>query len=593
MNKKFSAKKNIILAAIILVQVIMLFFIFSKCKQGFHSDEVWTYGYANSVERKELVYENDGTSLMNQWLDAEMFRKYITVEEDQRFRYDAVLYNTNNDYNPPLQLLILHTICSFFPGKFSWYFCFGLNIFAFIISQIYIFRLVRRMTGNDIIAFGAVALYGFGVGGMSITIFLRLYALGAMFAIMFAFYSHRIYEESKENKLPVKELILLALTCFGGAYTLQIFLITAFFITLFYVVYYLFAKRLKFFFVHGFTCLIPVGIKFLLDPNVLKQLGAVDPSAQGYANISYPFGMQLRQYLYMLTRDVYGVHILSYANVILESVLVILGGLIIFCIPIVVLVHKENWFKTFLSKLKNRFKQIGSKRKNFQFTHLVLFITILGTIMVVAARSSTFLMGQYANRYIFIVYPLAAAWMACLLYYVGYLLSMRPKTATFITVVLCVFLAFITYLMKNTGGYYFRHHEEGVTLRDLEENSRNILVLDADWLEVCLAPELYNTDKYYATTFKHFKDENIFKDADPNCPYYIIAHQRWILTDGMTYEDVEDSLFFVGREDITYTEEDFLDFYRGLDEVEDVVRVGEDGFFGRTCKIYKVTLHAD
>ena len=122
MNKQFSLKKSIILTAIILAQVIMLFFIFSKCKQGFHSDEVWSYGFANSVESKELDIANDGTSLMNRWRDSEDFRRYITVEEDQRFRYDAVLYNTNNDYNPPLQLLILHTICSFFPGKFSWYF---------------------------------------------------------------------------------------------------------------------------------------------------------------------------------------------------------------------------------------------------------------------------------------------------------------------------------------------------------------------------------------------------------------------------------------------------------------------------------------
>ena len=586
-------QKSIILTAIILVQVIMLFLIFSKCKQGFHSDEVWSYGFANSVESKELDIANDGTSLMNKWRDSEDFRRYITVEPDQRFRYDAVLYNTNNDYNPPLQLLILHTICSFFPGKFSWYFCFGLNIFAFIVSQIYIFRLVRRMTGNDIVAFGAVALYGFGAGGMSITIFLRLYALGAMFAIMFAYYSHRIYEESRENKLPVKELILLALTCFGGAYTLHIFLITAFFITLFYVVYYLFAKRVKFFFAHGFACLIPVGITILLDPKVFMQVGGVDASAHGYAETSYPFGMQLRQYLYMLTRDIYGVHILSYANVILESVLVILGGLIIFCIPIVVLVHKETWFKTFLSKSKNRFKQIGSKRKNFQFTHLALFISILATVLVVSGRSSTFLMGAYANRYIFIVYPLAAAWMAGLLYYIVYLLTMRSKIATVIALVVCIVLAGTTYLMDNTGGYYFRHEEEGKTLTQLEPDSCNVIVVNEDWLTVCFAPELYNTKEFYAANFETFKDDAVFKDADPSVPHYLIVDQKFILEDGVTYEDKEKSFFYMAHKDHIYTEEDFLAFYKGLDEVEDIEYVGLDGFFGRTCKIYKVTLHAD
>lgn len=589
-NNKTDFKKNILLISIILVQAIMLFFIFSKCKQGFHSDEVWTYGFANSVESMELDVANDGTSRINQWQDAQAFRSYITVEENQRFRYDAVLFNTSRDYNPPLQLLVMHTISSFFPGKFSWYFCFGLNLFAFTVSQIYLFRLIRRVTGKDLIAFGAVILYGFGVGAMDITLFLRLYALGAMFMMMFAFYSHRVYEESKANKLPVKELILLALSCFCGAYTLHIFLIPAFFMTLLYVAYYPFAKRMKFFFAHGFACLIPVGITYLLDPNVFRQVGGTDPSTHGFAEVAYPFGMQLRQYLYMLTRDNYGVHFLSYANVILESVAVVLGGLMIFCIPIVVLVHKEKWFKTFLSKCKNRFKQIWEKRKNLQFTHIVLLVTVLATVMIIAARSSVFFMGSYANRYIFIVYPLAAAWMAGLLYFIIYLITMRPKTATILTMVICAVLALTSHLVKDTEAYFFKHEESGVTLQDLETDSRNIIVVNSDWLTVCFAPELYNTGMYYATNFSDFKNEEVLKDADPSHPYYLIVDQKYILKDGKTYEDVKSTLFYDANKDVIYTEDDFLAFYKGLDEVEDVQYVGLDGFFGRTCKIYRIIL---
>lgn len=69
--------------------------------------------------------------------------------------------------------------------------------------------------------------------------------------------------------------------------------------------------------------------------------------------------------------------------------------------------------------------------------------------------------------------------------------------------------------------------------------------------------------------------------------------QKFILEDGVTYEDKEKSFFYMAHKDHIYTEEDFLAFYKGLDEVEDIEYVGLDGFFGRTCKIYKVTLHAD
>ncbi len=589
MEKGKPKKRYILLIVLLLIQTGLLFVIFGKFKQGFHSDEVFNYGFANSVEYKELDEANDGTSMVYVWQDGQRFRDYITVNEGQQFRYDATLRNANNDLNPPLQILLLHTICSFFPGRFSWYFCLAINLIAFLVTQIYLFRLVKRITGSDFAAFAAVILYGFGIGAMNIAIYQRLYALGVMFVMMFAFYSHRIYESRKETKLPVKELILLFFSCLCGAYTLHLFLAIAFVITLCYVIYYLFSKHLKLFFAHGLAALAAVGVTLILDPQTIAHFGGVNPNEQSYAEVTYPFGMQFRQYLYMLTKDIFGPHVLSYANVVLEVVAVFLGAIILFSIPIIWLFHKDPKFKAFLSGTKEKWKRIWAKRKGFQFTTAVLFISILVTLLFVSWRSSVFFMGKYASRYVFVTYPLAAVWIACILYYLVGLIGEKKKVTDIVILILCVIMTVWTHFNPDADAYFFRHEEEGITFTQIEPGANTVIVMSESWLIVCFAPELYDVGQYYATDFFNFKnDEAVFEETDKTAPCYLLADQKYILPEGTTYEDAENTLLYQVYKDFIYTEEDFLAFYRNMEEVDDVTYVGKDSAFGREYKIYRV-----
>ena len=589
MEKRKGKKIYLILIVLLLVQTGLLFVIFGKFKQGFHSDEVFNYGFANSVEFKELDESYDGEEVLNSWLDGQRFRDYITVNEGQQFRYDATLRNANNDLNPPLQILLLHTVCSFFPGHFSWYFCLAINLIAFLVTQFYLFRLVKHITGSEFAAFAAVILYGFGVGAMNIALYQRLYALGVMFVMMFAFYSHRIYESRAEKKLPVKELILLFVSCFCGAYTLHLFLAIAFVITLCYVVYYLFSKHFKLFFIHGLTCLAAVGVTLILDPQTIAHFGGANPNEQSYAEVTYPFGMQLRQYLYMLTKDVFGPHVLSYANVVLEVVAVFLGAIILFSIPIIYLLHKDPRFKKFISGMKEKWKKIWSKRKGFQFTTAVLFISILATLMFISWRSSVFFMGEYASRYAFVTYPLAAVWITCVFYFLIQLIGEKKKVTNIVILILCAIMTVWTHFNPDADAYFFRHEEEGVTFTQIEPGSNTVIVMSESWLIACFAPELYDVGQYYGTDFFFFKNnETIFKDIDRTTPCYLLVDQKYILPEGTTYEDKEDTAYYQIMKDVIYTEEDFLAFYCDLDEVDSVEYVGKDSAFGRNYKIYRV-----
>lgn len=144
-------KNYLMLVVIILIQVIYIACVFNVEKQGYHSDELWNYGFANSTEGKHVYSTDVGREPKNcdEWVSTDVLRRYITVDKNEIFNYAAVYKNAANDYNPPLGYMLLHFVCSFFLEKWSKWYCFGLNLACFIIMQIYIYKLARSVTKNE------------------------------------------------------------------------------------------------------------------------------------------------------------------------------------------------------------------------------------------------------------------------------------------------------------------------------------------------------------------------------------------------------------------------------------------------------------
>jgi len=581
----------ILFVLIVLVQTVLFFFTFSKLKQGFHSDEVFNYAIANSAEFTEMTNKLNGESLMNRWLDSDMFLQYISASRENRFDYTVPMKNAANDLNPPFQYLILHTICSFFPETFSWYYCFAINIVAFVISQIYLFRLVSGMTKKDFVGMAAIILYGFGIGAMDITIYIRIYALAVMFSIMFAFYSYKFYEMRDEKKIPVRYFIGLFLSCLLGALTLHLFLMIAFCITLGYTLYFLFSKRIKIFLQHGLCCMIPVLLSIAIVPDTFRHVGGINQE-HSFSRVSYPYFTELRLYLYTLTKDLFGIHILPYENVYFVSFLVFLGAAVIFAIPIVILVKKEKWFLAILEKIKRKGKRIRGKAQGFCYPLIPLLICLVTNILIVTKWTSYFYMGDYSNRYVFSLYPLTIAFTVGLLYFIIQLITEREKISFALVLSICLIFAVWTHFTPGCWSYLFLHEEEGMNFKEIDKqaDAREIIVLwDKNaWILACLAPELYHTDKYYATTYSDYRSVDMFMDIDDSKPYYLLVDQEFILPENVTYEEAKGSIAFLEAGDLLFTEEDFLSFYNNLNCVKQVEYVGKDSAFGRQYKIYRL-----
>lgn len=87
----------IIIIIIIMLQILNVTISFELMKEGFHSDEMWSYGFANSFY-EPLIYENDdGSPAMGVWRDGSDFGDYITVQKGEQFRPDSAWYNEKID----------------------------------------------------------------------------------------------------------------------------------------------------------------------------------------------------------------------------------------------------------------------------------------------------------------------------------------------------------------------------------------------------------------------------------------------------------------------------------------------------------------
>lgn len=179
-----SKKDKIKLAiAIIAMCFVMLFFV--NQKQGFHCDEIFSYGSSNSAYENVFWSYRDKTP-MHKFMEAKIFQdgnifdwigriKYYFVDhvdekdefiaekmaeekmiwrtreeaidyleaKDNRFNYASVYYNQIQDVHPPLFYFLVHTVSSIFNNTFSKYIIFFINLPFFIGTCILIWKILN------------------------------------------------------------------------------------------------------------------------------------------------------------------------------------------------------------------------------------------------------------------------------------------------------------------------------------------------------------------------------------------------------------------------------------------------------------------
>ena len=351
----FIKKYNIylLLACIILLQTVCLTVSFANNKKGYHSDELWSYGFACSSEGMNVFSERDGQTPKNfdKWVSSSVLHDYITIDKSETFDYVSVYQNSADDYHPFLYFILLHFICSIFPGTFSMWYAYVINIIFFIIQQIFLFKLIRSLTGNS--HWGIIGTFFFGLttGSENILFFLRMYCPATALSVVLFYYLTELYNKRNDSKISKSLFIKLFITTLAGCLMLHEFIILAFIAALLYGLYYLFTKHVKYAFIFGGTMISSALLSIGIFPSTIPHLFGSTGTFGGHVK-KYSFMFQFKIYWSYITNELFGIATSPWHTMTSVYVFYAIIIFLFLFIPFCFIFRHEKWLHTFLKNLK-------------------------------------------------------------------------------------------------------------------------------------------------------------------------------------------------------------------------------------------------
>lgn len=330
-------KLNILLFILSLILITAVMFVYIGKKDGFHEDEIYSYGSSNykygdifyssgdrdatnRIVDRYIVADTIGETIENYnyykknpdelkslidkeidvekpiWKTPEEAKDYLTVSEDEIFNYISPYYNQTRDVHPPLFYFLVHLTSSFFAGTFTKYIIFSLNLVFFLLTCL-ILRKILILYNRDSLVVPAILLYGLSMGAISMVIFLRMYAMVTFFTVAYFYLTLKIVKN--DFSVNRKTAILITLTTVAGFLTQYYFCIFA--VTAFVIVAVMMLKMKKFKNILHYTLchIIAAASGILLFP---KAIDHIFNSSRGIGSTSHlVFSEQLEAMVNRLT----------------------------------------------------------------------------------------------------------------------------------------------------------------------------------------------------------------------------------------------------------------------------------------------------
>ncbi len=191
-----------------IVFIFLLIYVLYFCvqKDHFNGDEMFSYSLSNGYYTPFLRWNSDW---WNTWHPISYLTDQLTINESEGFQYGSVVYNQSNDVHPPFFYMVLHTICSFFPGIFSKWIGLGLNIVLYMLSVILVYWIACVITNNDFYcSLITCLLYAVCAGTITNAIYIRMYMLCTVIVLTDLFMHFTL------KRFNLKHLILLMVLTF-------------------------------------------------------------------------------------------------------------------------------------------------------------------------------------------------------------------------------------------------------------------------------------------------------------------------------------------------------------------------------------------
>ncbi|XJS10769.1 hypothetical protein ACF3NG_00400 [Aerococcaceae bacterium WGS1372] len=384
-------------------------------KQGFHIDEIYSYGLSNG-------YYQPFPTATNEWLAGNYYQQYLMPDAAHRFQYGSVISNQVNDVHPPLYYILFHTLSSIWPGEFSPLVGVSLNILSHLGTVLVIGVIIYLLTHNGLLALGTSLFWGLSIGGLSSMLFIRMYHLMGFLVVLLT-YLLLVYVRNY-SKWQYLLLIPIYITILAGSLTHYYFYIIACFLIVMTCLIFFISKAYAKGFAVGVIALGAVGGAWAFFPAIFTHITQSNRGVEVLTNANDGnLTENLLKYLNFIQEDLWA----DIPLVIFVAILLIIGTLLVY----------------------------GSRRRLSKDTLLHSLILILptgGYIVLVQDLSH-----YHTARYIYPIYPLIIMISSLTLYY-SLRTIVNKKTAT-VVISLCITLTLALGFKSKVVD--FQYHEQG------------------------------------------------------------------------------------------------------------------------------------
>ncbi|MCI5806166.1 MAG: hypothetical protein MR029_07515 [Clostridium sp.] len=590
-------KKNInwqycIMWIIILLALVQITVYFAYFKEGFHSDEIWSYGYANSTHEKNIYENDDGTlSYMNEWTDTSVLRDYIVVNKGEQFQYNSVYNNKVLDLSPPLHSIVLHTICSFFPDSFSKWYSYLINVISFIISMIFLYKCAALLK-DETFALCCSGIYGFSLAARDTYIYLRMYAMATAMTLVVLYNIIKYLQKSKEdNKIVNRNMVAACIVSYLSFLTNYHQIALVGILTMFVCIYLMFGKQIKRMFAFGLGMLGAFCMAVVSFPSMFQAANRNNSEVKGVLN--YNFEIRFRVLMNFVSTKLFNIHIDIFKSGYLPIVLgCIVFGLLVLT-PLFVLLRDtkqmkklREWIFNVVKHPKQVLQCILSK---INWIYVILTLTILCQIIVIGETTKVYGMGRAEDRYIFNIYPIVVLCVMGVFFCFLDFINIRKQYKIFAKVFIGIVLIGINiYNCTRCVDYFFLRGNKDNIENEIY-NTECIYIRNTPFMLTTMVPILMNADEFLQVQYPDYellgdkyqekKNQKVTVVIDTS---FVVSREKileYYQLDGEVEDDTEGI-----RTQRLY--DDIIKYLEDLEPETKMKKLTEQSIFGRDMEVY-------
>ncbi len=437
-------------------------------KKQMHVDEYISYGSANHIGNLHIDVEDCKTYTLSDT----PFLRYMAADRQDRFNYRNVWQNQAADVHPPLYYTILHTICSLFPGTFSFWYAGAVNIVFGVMTLYVLRRLLRAFCGNDAPVNLLSATYIVSAGVMSSISFFRMYVMAMFFVTLISL----CFVEAVGKPLHARFYGAIAAVSVLGALTHYYFIVYLVLICIVFGIDLLLCRKYKELGLFAVSMAGAGGLSIAIFPPMLRHIFSGYRGKESIDNLLVPslenYLPRLRAFWDYISTELFGG---SAPFILLTAAVIALSGI--------------SFLKT--RKISARKKPTDSRASLFKW---ILLAVPASLYFLLVSRMAVYV----ADRYLFPIYAVVLCLFTSMVY-----LSFRKITnvisaADLATLLLCGVVILCSW--KNTTWNYI-YRNEGARFKELEKYRETdcIIVYDHRWKteSTFLEASIYNSVTFF------------------------------------------------------------------------------------------------